>query len=167
VFGDNLPRVITMMHFRRHLSKKGAVLSVCLVLIAALVTGPVLGAEQGLTVSGAWMRFIMPSAPAAAYFRLSNGSARPRVLVGADSPACRMLTLHESLVQNGMDRMVMLKSIQVPAHGYVDFTPGHYHLMCMAPSKEMSPGHSVTISLRFADGERITASFTVRGAAGT
>ena len=158
---------MTMMHFRRHLSEMGAVLSVGFVLIAALVSGSALGGEQELTVSGAWMRFIMPSVPAAAYFRLSNGSARPRALIGADSPACGMLTLHESLVQNGMDRMVMLRSIQVPAHGYVDFTPGRYHLMCMAPSKDMSPGHSVTISLRFADGERITARFAVRTATGT
>jgi periplasmic copper chaperone A len=100
------------------------------------------------------MGFIMPSVPAAAYFRLSNSGARPRVLIGADSPACGMLMLHESLVQNGMDRMVTLKSIQVPAHGHVDFTPGR-------------PGHSVTISLPFADGERITARFTVRSATGT
>ena len=163
---DNLLRVTTMTHIRRRLSEMGAVLSVCFVVIAALVSGPARGGEQELTVSGAWMRFIMPSVPAAAYFRLSNGSARPRVLVGADSPACGMLMLHESLVQNGMDRMVMLKSIQVPAHGHVDFAPGHYHLMCMAPSKGMSPGQSVTISLRFADGERVMARFTVRGATG-
>ena len=167
VLRGNLLRVMTKMHFRRHVSQMAAVMSVGFVLIAALVSGPALGAEQELTVSGAWMRFIMSSMPAAAYFRLSNGGARPRVLIGADSPACGMLMLHESLVQNGMDSMVMLKSIQVPAHGHVDFAPGHYHLMCMAPSKDMSPGHSVTISLRFADGERITARFAVRSATGT
>ncbi|HUA25619.1 MAG TPA: copper chaperone PCu(A)C [Steroidobacteraceae bacterium] len=156
-----------MTHFRRRLPKMGAVSCVCFVLIAAFVSRPALGGEQELTVSGAWMRFIMPSVPAAAYFRLSNKSGKPRVLIGGDSPACGMIMLHESVVQNGMDRMVMLKSIHVPAHGHVDFAPGHYHLMCTAPSKEVSPGHRVTISLRFADGERISARFTVRDATGT
>ncbi|MGH8296095.1 MAG: copper chaperone PCu(A)C [Steroidobacteraceae bacterium] len=143
-----------------------AVLSACLVIVAPLMGSSALGAEQDLTVSKAWIRFIMPSAPAAAYFRLSNPSAKQRVLVGADSPACGRLTLHESLIENGMDRMVMLESVRVPAHGHVDFTPGHYHLMCMAPSKEMILGRRVPITLRFAGGEKITAPFTVRGASG-
>jgi periplasmic copper chaperone A len=158
---------MTMTHFRRCLPEMEAVFAVCLILIAALVSAPALGGEQELAVSGAWIRFITSPLPAAAYFRLSNKGAKPRVLIGADSAACGMLMLHESLVENGMDRMVTLKSVQVPAHGRVDFKPGGYHLMCMAPSKEMAPGHQVTITLRFADGESITARFTVRGATGT
>jgi len=142
------------------------VLSACLLLGTALLCDSVLAAEHGLTVTRAWIRFIMPSVPAAAYFRLSNQSDRPLVLVGADSPACASLMLHESLVQNGMDRMTMLKGVQVPPHGHVDFAPGHYHLMCMAPFKEMSRGREVEVTLHFADGQKITARFTVRGATG-
>ena len=152
---------------RLSMSKTRVAHTAGLILIVALVSGPAPGGERALTVGGAWIRFIMPSLPAAAYFHLSNASGKPRVLVGADSPACGMLMMHESLVENGMDRMVMLKSIRVPAHGSVDFTPGRYHLMCMAPSKAMIPGHQVTVSLRFADGERITTRFIVRGATGT
>ena len=143
-----------------------AVLSACLVLGAMLLGGSVLGGEPELTVSRAWIRFIMPSVPAAAYFRLSNQSDRSLVLTSADSPACGRLMLHESTVQNGMDRMMMLKGVQVPARGHVDFTPGHYHLMCMAPSKEVSIGRDVEVTLHFADGRKITARFTVRGATG-
>jgi hypothetical protein len=156
-----------MKHCRRRPADIGAVFHLCLILFAAVVSGRALGGEEGLTVSGAWVRFIMSSVPAAAYFRLSNESSKPRVLVGADSPACGMLTLHESVVENGVDRMLMLNSVQVPAHGQVQFTPGHYHLMCMAPSKMIRPGHHISVTLRFADGERITALFTVRGAMGT
>lgn len=155
-----------MMHLRR-LARMGAVLSVCFALIAAFVSGATMGAEPELTVSGAWIRFIMPSVPAAAYFRLSNTGAKPRVLVGADSPACGTLMLHESLVEGGMDRMIMLQSVRVPARGHVDFTPGRLHLMCMAPSKRMTPGAQVAITLRFADGEKIATRFPVRNATGT
>ena len=157
-----------MTHIKRPCrAKMRSACSVCLVLIVALGSGVALGAGRALTVSSAWIRFIMPSLPAAAYFRLSNASDKPHVLVGADSPACGRLLLHESLVANGMDRMKMMSSITVPAHGRVDFSPGRYHLMCMAPAQETRPGHQVTVTLRFADGEKITARFIVRGATGT
>lgn len=124
------------------------------------------GAERGLTVNDPWMRLVVPSRPAAGYFTLSNDTAKAQELVGAASPACGMLMLHRSVQQNGMDRMSMVKSIPVPAHGEVTFAPGGYHLMCMSPSKEMVPGHSVPVTLRFADGNSVTANFPVRGATG-
>jgi periplasmic copper chaperone A len=155
-----------MTDLRRYPPFTATVLSTCVVLAAWFVSRPVLSAEHDLTVGGAWIRFIMPSIPAAAYFRLSNQGDKPRVLIGADSPACGSLMLHESVVANGTDRMMMVESVRVPAHGHVDFIPGHYHLMCMEPSKEMILGHQVPVTLRLADGAKITASFTVRGATG-
>lgn len=139
---------------------------ICLLLVAVLGVRRAMGAGHELSVSNAWLRFIMSSVPAAGYFRLSNAGGRPQALVGADSPACAMLMLHESLVENGTARMVMLNSIEVPAYGHVDFTPGRYHLMCMSPSKEVSPGHQVSVTLRFADGAKVTTRFMVRGATG-
>jgi periplasmic copper chaperone A len=132
---------------------------------ALAVGGAARAAEPGLSISDAWMRFILPSRPAAGYFTLSNGTAQARALVGAASPACGMLMLHRSLHENGEDRMVMVKSVPVPAHGAVEFAPGGYHLMCMSP-KGMSPGNSVAVTLRFDDGGTLSASFPVRNAAG-
>jgi hypothetical protein len=62
--------------------------------------------------------------------------------------------------------MAMIKTIDIPAHGSVSFAPGGYHLMCMSPSQQMIPGHSVAVLLHFANGGEITASFPVRSAAG-
>jgi copper(I)-binding protein len=123
-------------------------------------------ADSGVKVSAPWMRLVVPSRPAAGYFTLSNDTAKAQVLIGAASPACGMLMLHQSVQQNGMDRMSMVKSVRIPAHGDVKFAPGGYHLMCMSPSKDMTPGHSVPVTLRFADGSSITTSFPVRGATG-
>lgn len=119
-------------------------------------------AEQGVTVTNSWFRFIMSARPAAGYFTLSNDSGTPRVLVGAASPACGTLMLHRSLPQGGHERMVMVKSASVPAHGEVKFAPNGYHLMCMSPSKDMAPGHSVPVTLRFQDGATLAAEFPVR-----
>jgi periplasmic copper chaperone A len=123
-------------------------------------------AEGGLTVHDPWMRFIIPSRPAAGYFTLSNAGAKPETLLGADSPDCGMLMLHRSLQQNGEERMVMVKSVTIPAHGAVKFAPGGYHLMCTSPSKALKPGYSTPVTLHFADGTAVTTRFAVRGATG-
>ncbi len=144
----------------------GALLLLC-ALVGALVAGPAAwAAEPGLTVSDPWLRLVLPSRPAAGYLTLSNASDEARVLVGAEASACGMVMLHRSVQENGQERMEMVKSVAVPAHGEVQFAPGGYHLMCMTPGKEVTPGQSVPVTLRFADGGTVTASFPVRGATG-
>jgi periplasmic copper chaperone A len=142
-------------------------LFLCVVLAGALAADTAEPSEQGLLIGDPWMRFIMPSRPAAGYFTLSNATSEPRTLVGAASPACGALMLHRTVDEGGVDRMAMVKDVGVPAHGSVSFAPGGYHLMCMSPSPQMIPGRSVAVTLRFADGAEISASFPVRGAADT
>lgn len=147
---------------RRHAS------ALALIAFAALGIGavPAFGASNGLSIKNGWMRTIIPSRPAAGYFTLSNETDKQRVLVGAQSPACGTLMLHQSQNKSGMEHMAMVKSIVVPAHGKVTFAPGGYHLMCMSPTKAMVKGHSVPVTLRFADKTSLTADFPVRGVNG-
>ncbi|MGC2786302.1 MAG: copper chaperone PCu(A)C [Roseiarcus sp.] len=123
-------------------------------------------AEPGLVISQAWLRLIIPSRPAAGYFVLSNETGRTRTLVGAASPECGALMLHRSVNDNGQERMEMVDSVSVPAHGEVKFAPGGYHLMCMSPTAALARGRSVSVTLRFEDGGSLVASFPVRGATG-
>ena len=74
--------------------------------------------------------------------------------------------LHRSVNDNGQERMEMVDSVAVPAHGEVRFEPGGYHLMCMSPTAEAARGRSVPVTLRFQDGGSLVASFPVRGATG-
>jgi periplasmic copper chaperone A len=142
-----------------------------LVAVGALAAAISLGAAaqaspNRLALSGQWFRLILQSLPAAGYFTLSNPTATPQTLVGAQSPACASLMLHRSINQNGEERMVMVPSVPVPAHGSVRFAPGGYHLMCMSPGAAMTPGHSVPVTLRLANGETVSAQFPVRNATG-
>ena len=123
-------------------------------------------ASPGLTIAHAWMRVVVPTRPAAGYFELTNDTATPRTLVGAASPACGMLMLHKSVHENGQERMVMVKSVPVAAHGTATFAPGGYHLMCMSPTRAVTPGALVPVTLRFADGRTLTATFPVHGPTG-
>ena len=127
---------------------------------------PAWAAGASLAVSGAWMRLIIPERPAAGYFTLTNNSGQARNLVGAQSPACGSLMLHRTESGGGVERMVMVPSVAVPAHGSITFAPGGYHLMCMKPAASMVHGHSVPVTLKFGDGETLSADFPVRNAAG-
>ena len=125
-----------------------------------------LAAESGLVISDPWVRIVVPSRPAAGYFTLSNKTAKSEELVGASSPACKTVMLHQSVNQNGVEKMLMVMSVPVPAGGQIKFAPGGYHLMCMMPSRDVTPGHSIPITLRFKDGGTVGADFPVRGAMG-
>ncbi|PDQ18564.1 hypothetical protein CN311_24085 [Mesorhizobium sanjuanii] len=135
---------------------------------ACLLAGlpPVFAAEQGVTLSAPWIRLVISSRPAAGYFDLSNDSDEIHQIVGASSPACGTLMLHRSVSQGGTDRMVLVKSVPVAAHGSVSFAPGGYHLMCMSPAPDLKVGNPVPVTLRFGDGGTLSANFPVRGATG-
>lgn len=137
-------------------------------LIASVLAGPATAAAAGpgLRIDKPWIRMIIPQRPAAGYFTLVNDGDTPRDLVGAASPGCGSLMLHQTTHAGGVDQMSMVASIPVPAHGSVAFAPGGYHLMCMSPSAGVRPGSSVPVTLSFADGASITADFPVRSAVG-
>jgi copper(I)-binding protein len=137
----------------------------CKVLLAAaLVAAPVSAWAGDLTVSQAWIRDVSPQLPAAGYFMLSNAGSKAAVLTGASSPSCAQLMLHRSEEQAGQMRMQMVPSITVPPHGKVTFSPGGYHLMCMAPT--LTVGGKAPVTLQFANGTVLSADFVIRNAKG-
>jgi periplasmic copper chaperone A len=132
----------------------------------ASVSPLLMAADTGPTLSDGWFRVLTPQVPAAGYFVLTNPSDQALVLTGASSPACGTLMLHESIETNGTARMAMAKNVSAPAHGRIEFRPGGYHLMCMSPTSQLTPGQTVPVSLRFQDGASVSATFRVLTAKG-
>jgi copper(I)-binding protein len=134
-----------------------------LALILALGAAPALAAAATpVTVSKPWMRYLLPSIPAAGYMVLNNTGPADETLTAAASPACGMLMLHKSQDSSGMAMMMDVPSITIPAHGSVTFAPGGYHLMCMSPSMQL--GEKIPITLSFQDGDKLYLSAPVYGA---
>ena len=133
-------------------------------LLALSLTAPALAAPKGVTIEHPWMRMIIKARPAAGYFTLRNNSDKPVVLTGASSSACGMAMLHRSKEENGVEKMLPVKSVTVKPHGTLKFEPGSYHVMCMKPN--MSLGKSVPMTLEFAGGDSLTAQFAVKGPGG-
>lgn len=141
------------------------------IVLATAVAGLALplmasAAEPSLQVSDAWIRSLLPSRPAAGYFKITNQSDSDIDLTGASSPACGMLMLHQSMKENGVEKMMMVHQVKIPAHGSAMFEPGGYHLMCMQPTSAIKPGDSVPVTLSFSNGGTLTTGFRVKGASG-
>ena len=137
-----------------------------LVVALMALAAPALAAGSGIEVEGPWLRYLPANRPAAGYFTLRNTSPRAVDLVGASSPACGSLMLHESSNTGGMAQMKAVDAVPVPAGGSVSFAPGGYHLMCLQLSAKVKPGQAVPVTLRFRDGTAMTTSFPVRGPRG-
>lgn len=154
-----------------------------LLLLAGLAPGlDAAAAPAGLSISGQWMRALNRGLPAAGYFTLTSSLDRTVRLVGASSPACGRLTLHQTMVRHSMSAMSALdpdnphgsptasmqavSAVAVPPHGMIRFTPGGYHLMCEQPTDAVQPGRGIPVSLRLADGGSIEADFPVKGPRG-
>ena len=131
-----------------------------------LVGGAALAATQGppITVEHGWVRWLPANLPAAGYATLRNDSDRPVKLTGADSPDYGMAMLHRSMQMHGQDTMQRVDALDIPAHEAVKLAPGGYHLMLMNPKHPIKPGDTVRVSLHFADGETIRATWPVRPA---
>jgi hypothetical protein len=133
------------------------------VIVCASI-GPASAAD--INVSNGWFRALPSGRPAGGYFTMKNRGVAPVELVAAESSACGMLMLHQTVSSNGTSRMEDLKSVSVPAGGTVSFAPGAYHLMCMDTGAAMTPGKSVPVTFIFSDGSKAHANFAVKNAAG-
>jgi copper(I)-binding protein len=130
--------------------------------IVWLLPGFAGAAGPDVVISHGWMRYLLPSLPAAGYMTVENNGDADVVIAGAASPACGMLMLHKSQDDSGMAMMMDVPSVTVPAHGSVNFAPGGYHLMCMSPV--MKVGDKVAVTLTLQGGGSIATTVPVYGA---
>ncbi len=157
-----------------------------LLLLAVAAPAAAQGAP-GLSLADPWMRALAGGLPAAGYFTLRNDNQGTVQLVGAASPACGSLTLHQTVREHvmsamsamdpdnpppragtmpGMTMMRPVAAVPVPGRGEVRFAPGGYHLMCEHPTAAVQAGASIEVTLRFADGRELHSRFPIRNARG-
>lgn len=125
------------------------------------------GAEAGgkLVVESAWIPAAPPGmAMYAGYATLANRGDAELTITAAESPQFDDVSIHETVVVDGVSRMRGLETIAIPAGGEVKLVPGGRHLMLMEPVSTLAPGagSEVTIEFVLADGSRVAAMFSVR-----
>jgi copper(I)-binding protein len=125
-------------------------------------------ADDGLRVTGAWLREAPPTATVhAAYLTLENPGATAVRIDSVTSPDFDGAEIHRSWIEDGVARMQAVAQLEVPAGGSLALEPGGYHLMLFDARRPLQAGDAVTLLLHLADGNCIRVSAPVRRATDT
>ncbi len=134
-------------------------------LVLAGIAGHAVAAGK-LEVERAWIRTVPPGAMMlAGYATLHNTGDAPLIVTAADSADFGSVSLHQSVEENGVERMHPLGKLAIAPGASVDFTPGGKHFMLMQPKRDLKPGDSVKIHVATESGGGTTAEFVVRDTA--
>lgn len=114
------------------------------------------GGPRQLAVDHGWVRLpAVTGHPAAAYFEL-HGGPTDETLVSVESPVALHAQMHKTVNRNGVDMMLPLKQVDVPAGKTVKFAPGVRHVMLYGLNmQQVKPGGTVGLHFIFADGTEI------------
>lgn len=125
-------------------------------------------ASGHLQIEQAWIRSGPPGAiMLAGYATLRNIGDAALIVNAAQSEDFGDVSLHESMNENGMQRMRALESVTIAPDASVVFAPGGKHFMLMNPKRELKSGDRVKIHLDTKSGSGATAEFEVRDEAAT
>jgi copper(I)-binding protein len=132
-------------------------------LALTLTLIPAAGEEAGVSVRDAWIRETPPGvAMMAGYMKLRNNTSRRQVLVAASSSGFETVTIHRTIVKDGMAGMAHAPQIELTPNASLIFMPGGYHLMLMNPKRTLRAGDPVVINLEFRGGLVLPIAFEVR-----
>jgi copper(I)-binding protein len=110
----------------------------------------------------AWIRWLPANLPAAGYVTLRNLGDQFVTLIGASSVDYSSAMFHESRVQHGVAKMLVVDTIVIRPHAEVSFARAGYHIMLMDPKRDVRPGDQVLVILHFAGGQSLGVQFEVR-----
>jgi copper(I)-binding protein len=124
------------------------------------------GESTGIEISDAWGRPSPSVATAGAFFvTINNNGTEDDALIGARSPACGTVELHESYM-NDEGAMAMRpvggSEIAVPVGGSAVLEPGGLHVMCIEKLEDFTEGAELELTLEFQNAGEITLNVEIR-----
>jgi periplasmic copper chaperone A len=120
-----------------------------------------LGAQATIEITDAWARATAPGQEVGAAY-LSLKSDLPAKLLKVESPASDSVEIHEMSMNNGVMKMRMLDTLDLPAGKVVKLEPGGFHLMLIDLKKPLKAGEVIEISLTLKDRQGKTTTQKVR-----
>lgn len=103
-----------------------------------------------------WVRLPPAAMPMMAGFgRIANPCPAPVVIVSASSPAFGEVSLHETRIVDGVNRMRAIEQLRIVPDGDAVLKPGGMHLMLMQPRAPLKEGSKVVVIFKLQDGREI------------
>lgn len=118
-----------------------------------------------IQVTAAWARATMPHAPSGGIFLTLTDTGAPDRLIGATTPVAATATLHRTMDDHGIMKMLAVPTLDLPTGHPVALMPGGLHLMLTGLQRQLKPGEIFPLTLSFAKAPPVTAMVTV-GTAG-
>ncbi|HEX2546479.1 MAG TPA: copper chaperone PCu(A)C [Ramlibacter sp.] len=118
-----------------------------------LLAGSLAAAAQSaapVAVQGAWARPTVKGQDATgAYMTLT--AREPLTLVGADSPAAKVIEIHEMKMVGDVMKMRAAGTLPLAKDKPLQLAPGGYHFMLMDLKAPLAAGSTIPMTLRFRD----------------
>lgn len=129
--------------------------ALCIVPLWLFATGCAPGDGPPLVATNIVAYAPLPGARSAvAYLELHNESDSAVTIARVSSPDFASAEWHETIIENGISRMVRLDSPVIDAGGSLLLQPGGKHLMLMEPHGPMAAGSTLTLRITY-DGDRL------------
>ncbi|WP_030905731.1 copper chaperone PCu(A)C [Streptomyces sp. NRRL F-5126] len=120
---------------------------------------PAAGGKPHLTVDGAYVPQPVGDL-AAAFLVVKNTGGGDDTLTSVTSPVSGEVSIHKTV----NDRMVEVKSFDVPAGGTLDLARGGNHIMLMGVKKPLKEGRHIALELHFRKTGAIKVNVPVKAA---
>ena len=109
-----------------------------------------------ITISDPWARGSFTKArSAAAYMMLKNNSEELDQLIGFKSSVAKKVELHQTQYIDGIMKMSVVKTLNIPAGSLTIFKPGSRHVMFFGLGMPLKEGSSFPLTLEFAKAGKV------------
>ncbi|SFR76123.1 hypothetical protein SAMN05216203_2844 [Marinobacter daqiaonensis] len=110
-----------------------------------------------------WSRPTPPGTPVGVgYMTIHNRGEQAVTLVSGESPVAERVTIHESVMQDGLMKMRPLRGgLGIPPGATIELRPHSYHLMLEQLSSPLREGEQVPLTLTFDRVEPVSLELSV------
>jgi len=156
-----LPAVTSIPPLSPRRRRQSAFSQICVSITLAFTSLP---AVAEVKATNAWVRATVPTQKSTGAFVTLTSTENAKV-VAAESPAAKIVEIHESKHEKGVMRMRALDAIELPAGKPVQLAPGGKHVMLMGLAKPVAAGETLPIVLTIEDASGKRSRIEVRATA--
>jgi copper(I)-binding protein len=136
-----------------------------IVILPAFITGALAHeySHGNVDIDHPWSRPTPPGTPmGVGYLVITNHSDTDITLVSASTPRAGRVSIHETLMKDGVMRMQSLKGgLAIPAGEVVELKPHSYHLMLEKLVEPLKEGESIPLRLEFEGADAMDVELSV------
>lgn len=136
---------------------------ITVVLVSVLALASCTSGTDAISVGDPWGRTSPQAAANAAFYMTLTGGDTDDTLVAAETDACGVVELHETVMNDGVMKMQHLPDgVTITSGAVVVFEPGGIHVMCIDKQVEFSAGDNASITLVFETAGPMIVDFEIR-----